>query len=102
MNRLVLFLPVAPVLILAACSAGADESAALSIASALTAAPPSITDQATVKTMEGAVLREGSNGWTCYPGSHMAGPMCNQPQWDAVMAAYMSKTPPTITELSVS
>ena len=61
-----------------------------------------ITENATFKTMEGEVLKEGSNGWTCYPGSKVIGPMCNQPQWDALLAALMKKAPFDAEEFSVS
>jgi hypothetical protein len=63
------------------------------IANAKSAAPARITDNATFKTMEGEVLKEGSNGWTCYSGSKVIGPMCNQPQWDALLGALMKKEP---------
>ena len=48
------------------------------------------------------MLREGSNGWTCYPGTEVIGPMCNQPQWDALLGALMSKETPEVNQLSVS
>ena len=52
------------------------------IARALEAAPPSITDKATIIDTDGTVLRKGTNGWTCLPasaaGSH---PMCNDAVW---------------------
>ncbi len=47
------------------------------IADAESAAPESVTKNATIKTAEGRVLRQGSNSWTCYPGSGAIGPMCN-------------------------
>ena len=42
------------------------------IADAESAAPESVTKNATIKTAEGRVLRQGSNSWTCYPwfGGH--------------------------------
>ncbi len=49
------------------------------IANALSAGPPSVTEHATVKDSEGKVLRQGTNDWTCYPGSSATGPMCNRP-----------------------
>lgn len=72
------------------------------IANAESAAPAVITEGAAIKTMEGRALREGSNGWTCYPGSSVIGPMCNQPQWDALLSALMNKEPFDPTEFSVS
>ncbi len=72
------------------------------IADALSAGPPSITDEATVKDGDGKVLREGSNGWTCYPGSKAIGAMCNRPQWDALLAALGKKEKIDIKEFSIS
>jgi hypothetical protein len=72
------------------------------IANAKSAAPATITENATIKTMEGELLKEGSNGWTCYPGSNVIGPMCNQPQWDALLSALMTKAPFDAEEFSVS
>ena len=72
------------------------------IAKAESAAPESITADATIKTMDGEVLREGSNGWTCYPGNNVIGPMCNRPHWDALLAALMAQEDFESTEFSVS
>jgi hypothetical protein len=52
--------------------------------------------------MDGQVLREGSNGWTCYPGNDAIGPMCNRPHWDALLAALMSKGDFKSSEFSIS
>ena len=72
------------------------------IANAESAAPAVITGHATIKTGDGQVLRQGSNGWTCYPGSSAIGPMCNRPQWDKVLQAMMAKQPVDVTEFSIS
>lgn len=72
------------------------------IASAVSAAPQIITQDATIKTMDGTVLREGTNGWTCYPGNPAIGPRCNQPQWDALLAALNKHEPITVKEFSIS
>lgn len=84
------------------CEAQAQRSDEELIAEAETAAPALIAKNAAIKTMDGRTLREGSNGWTCYPGTEMAGPMCNEPQWDALMAAFMTKETPKVDKLSVS
>lgn len=84
------------------CDAQAQRSDEELIADAESAAPALIAKSAAIKTMDGRTLREGSNGWTCYPGTEMAGPMCNEPVWDALMAAYMAKETTTIERLSVS
>jgi hypothetical protein len=72
------------------------------IAEAESAAPKVITKDATIKTSDGKVLRKGTNNWTCYPGTAAVGPMCNQPQWDALFAAYGKREPIKVKELSVS
>ena len=72
------------------------------IAEAESAAPEVISQNAAIKIMDGRVLREGSNGWTCYPGSNAIGPMCNQPQWDTLVGALMKKEPPEVKEFSIS
>ncbi len=72
------------------------------IADAESAAPESVTKNATIKTAEGRVLRQGSNSWTCYPGSGAIGPMCNESQWDDLIAAVMTKAPIDVKEFSLS
>jgi hypothetical protein len=72
------------------------------IAEAESAAPAVISKDATIKTSDGKVLREGSNGWTCYPGTKAIGPMCNQWQWDAVLAALGKKEDIDVKEFSIS
>lgn len=57
------------------------------IAEAESAAPAVISKDATIKTADGKVLRKGSNDWICYPGTAAIGPMCNQAEWDALLAA---------------
>ena len=73
-------------------AAGADP-----IASAISAAPASVGAAATVATMDGKVLRKGTNGWTCYPddpGSPGNDPMCVDKNGQAWMNALMAKKPP--------
>ena len=68
-----------------------DESAATKIARAESAAPASISAAATIVDVDGTVLREGSNGWTCLPGVPLVPgdkhPMCNDAIWTAWLAA---------------
>lgn len=61
------------------------------IASAESAGPASVTDNATIKSADGTVLREGSNGYTCYPQQEGIGPMCNEAVWDALISAVGAK-----------
>ena len=80
-------------------SAGDKEA---TIASALSAGPASVTDNATVKDLEGNVLKQGSNGFTCYPQGPTMGPACNQGQWDELIGALMSKKEFTANQISFS
>ena len=80
----------------------AEKSKAELITDAESAAPAAVTKNATIKSSDGKVLREGSNGWTCYPGSSAIGPMCNRPQWDEVLGAMMNKKPVDVKEFSIS
>jgi hypothetical protein len=67
-----------------------DPDAAAKIASAMTAAPPAISDQAIIldNAVDDAgkyiVLREGSNGWSCFPdipASPGNDPQCYDATW---------------------
>ena len=84
------------------CEAQAERSDEELIAEAVSAAPETITRDAAIKTMEGRVIREGSNGWICYPGTAAIGPMCNQPQWDALLGAYQNKEEIDVEKFSIS
>jgi hypothetical protein len=72
------------------------------IASAESAGPGSVTTNATIKGVDGSVVREGSNGYTCYPQQDMMGPMCNRAPWDALLDAMQNKQPFEPKELSIS
>lgn len=83
-------------------AAQAEKNTQELIAYAVSAAPPVITQDATIKTMDGKMLKEGTNGWTCYSGSAAIGPMCNQPQWDALLSALTKRESITVKEFSIS
>lgn len=70
------------------------ESKVAKIARAMRAAPPSISKGATIVDIDGAVLRHGTNGWTCRPGlsADDLSPMCNDEVWVKLMAALDAKT----------
>ncbi|WP_372834985.1 hypothetical protein, partial [Pontibacterium sp.] len=72
------------------------------IASAVSAGPSSVTDNATIKAPDGAVLRAGSNSYTCYPQQESIGPMCNDAVWDALISAMMNKADFKSDSISVS
>ena len=80
----------------------AEKKAADLIAQAESAGPASVTKDATIKSPDGKVLREGSNGWICYPQQAIIGPMCNRPQWDELLDAMLNKKPIDVKEFSVS
>ena len=69
----------------------AKESATDKIKRAMSAAPLMISEKASVLDMDGSVLRQGSNGWTCYPGVPLIpgskDPMCNDSVWQAWIKA---------------
>lgn len=81
------------------------------IANAVSAAPPSISAKATIMdypAKEGerpTVLRQGTNGWVCYP--HMPemkgnAPMCLDDAWQKWMEAYMAHKDPQISQVGIS
>ncbi len=72
------------------------------IKSAESAAPDIVTANATIKAPDGTVLRQGSNGYTCYPQQASIGPMCNEQVWDALIHAMSNKKPFTPDKFSVS
>jgi hypothetical protein len=59
------------------------------VAYALSAGPADIAAGATVMDMEGTILREGTNGWTCVPVPDA--PMCIDEQWMSWMDAFMNQ-----------
>jgi hypothetical protein len=85
-----------------ASSSMADDGEDAAIASAESAGPASVTAGATIKAVDGTVLRQGSNGYTCYPQQETIGPMCNKAPWDALIDAMMNKKPFEPKKISVS
>ena len=69
------------------------------IRDALSAGPPEVAKTATVVTMDGKVLRQGSGGYTCIPtpSDELAKggrePMCLDKAWLAWADAWMNKKP---------
>ena len=63
---------------------------------AMSAAPRNVSSKATILDSKGKVLRKGSNGWTCMPGTppnENVNPMCVDQAWKKWLKAYMEKTP---------
>ena len=75
----------------------AGESTEAKIARGRSGAPPSLSAEAPIVAVDGTVLREGSNGWTCLPGiSLIPGddhPMCNDATWMRWMQAAAAGEP---------
>lgn len=80
------------------------------IANATSAAPASISAKATIldwPAKEGdqpAVLRTGSNGWSCLPDmpdTEGSDPMCLDQTWMKWIEAYMAKTTPQIASVGI-
>lgn len=75
------------------------------IEEATSAAPASIAADATVMDLEGNVLREGTNGFTCLPdmpGDENYEPMCNDAEWMKWVHAFMGGEEPEVSGLGVS
>jgi hypothetical protein len=74
------------------------------IDSAESAAPASISANATIMNWNLEVVREGSNDWTCLPDRDTPGidPWCvNEPSLN-LLRAYVSKQEPTYTQFGVA
>ena len=85
-----------------ATGASAQEKAAMTaqdkIAEALAGGPAELASGAAVVDWDGTTLREGSNGWTCFPDVPQqpgVTPMCLDGQWLKWADAWMNKKPTT-------
>jgi hypothetical protein len=85
-------------------SAYAEESKQAKIDRAVSAAPESVSAKATVMDVDGTVLRQGSNGWTClpdvFPGDKS--PICNDATWMKAMQAMGKQAPFTPDRIGIS
>lgn len=75
------------------------------IASAMSAGPPSLAENATITDRAGNVLREGSNGWTCMPDNPDADgtdPWCYNAPWGGFLAAYAGGEPYEAMEMGIA
>ena len=92
----------AATLFVAAAPAAAQDKQAL-IESALSAAPPTVAETATVKDSDGNVLKEGSGEYTCFPREGAGqSPLCVDDAWEGWIDAYMNKKPFTASEVGIS
>lgn len=74
------------------------------IASATSAAPSSISKDATVMDWDDTILRKGSNRWTCLPDRPDTpgnDPMCVDAPWLKLIEGLKSKTQPTYTNVGI-
>ncbi|MEX0979917.1 MAG: hypothetical protein WDZ89_02415 [Gemmatimonadota bacterium] len=72
------------------------------VRNALSAAPASIADDATVMDLEHNVLREGTNGWVCMPHNpELPGnaPMCLDEPWMELIDAWMNRREPDVRQI---
>lgn len=83
--------------VLASAPAHAQDEAEV-IANALQAAPASIAENAAVMDWAGQTLREGTNGWICFPDppETESASMCLDEPWQAWAGAWQNKQPVTI------
>ncbi len=84
----------------AGASSGGD-----AIQNALSAAPASVAEHATVANFDGTVLREGSNGWICMPDMPDVpnnSPMCLDANWRELIDAVQNQREPRFTGMAIS
>lgn len=85
-----IFLTATAALLAANSAAARSEQAKLD--EALSAAPPQLRDEVTVRTLDGKLLREGSDTYTCMPAPEaFAGPMCLDQAWMGWFEAYQKQ-----------
>ncbi len=75
------------------------------IASAMSAAPSSISADATVVDWEMNTLREGTNGWTCLPDnadSPGTDPWCVNGPWIDFLHAFVNQEEPTYDQVGIA
>lgn len=112
-HRLLAFILLAPFM---ACQADREEAAEFAaeipspdteegrIASALSAAPASVSAVATLMDWEGNVLREGTNQFTCLPDNPEVpnnSPMCLDPPWLELIDAWMNRREPSYDQVGI-
>ena len=83
---------------------GSAQDADAIIEDALSAAPSSVAENATVMDWEQNVLREGTNGWTCLPSppSIESAPMCMDQPWLEWAHAWMNREAVEIDRVGIS
>lgn len=84
--------------------ASAGDTVSDKVARAQSGAHADISRQATVMDVDGKVLRQGSNDWTCMPGTKPGDthPMCNDPVFGSLMQAAAKGVDPQIERIGIS
>ncbi|RIA45436.1 hypothetical protein [Dichotomicrobium thermohalophilum] len=83
-----------------AASAQSDEA---KIKEALSAAPPQLRDEVTVRDLDGTLLRQGESNYVCMPGPQgFAGPMCLDEPWRQWFEAYQNQKDFTPERIGIS
>ena len=85
--------------------AAQDKDKKAMVKDALSAAPSDVAANASVIDWEGAVLREGSNGFTCLPTAPTLegpAPMCLDTQWLSWAHAWQMKQPVTTSTVGIA
>ena len=62
---------------------------------AMSAGPENVSGDATIISHDGTLLKQGSNGWVCMPGTppnENVNPMCVDPAWQKWLQEYMKGT----------
>lgn len=96
---------VAAMLLAAPAGLYADEKTDMMIKDALSAAPTSLRDKATVMDWDNNVLQKGSSDFVCYPTPPQlkgTAPMCLDGPWQKWAGAWMNKQDLQITQVGVS
>ena len=104
-SRLILGLAILVVTFLVVPVVGSAEDQSDAVADALSAAWPGMAENATVVDWEGNVLREGSNGFTCFPTPPTLegkAPMCMDSEWMEWADAWSNKKDYAADKLGIS
>ena len=87
MQKILISIAVVGLLASPLAMAGENEMAPR-IAKAVSAAPAAISDKATVMLLDGTILRQGTNGWTCFPNvgpRPESDPICGDAVWKELL-----------------
>lgn len=83
----------------------AGKDAKMKVESALSAAPAELAKNAAVMDWDHTVLKQGTNGWTCFPDvpdTPGNDPMCLDAQWVKWADGWMNKRKPMVEALGLA